>query len=63
MDTLMAAGEPSEPQRERTEAEKITQYRTDYRTSLEAVGHVLAKQTHQIMVVPTLINQAIPKMP
>lgn len=59
MDTLIAAGEPDEPQRPMTEDEKIAQYRTDYRASLQSVGQVLANQTHQIMAVPELVNQVI----
>lgn len=61
MDTLMASSEPDEPQRERTEAEKIAQYRTDYRASLDAVGKVLGKQARQVKAVPALVNQAILK--
>lgn len=41
METLMASGS-DEPTPERTEAEKIAQYRIDYRASLESVGQVLA---------------------
>jgi hypothetical protein len=44
MDTLMAQGDNEEPKRERTEDEKIAQYRTDYRQSLKSVADVVAAQ-------------------
>lgn len=50
MDTLMASNEPDEPQRERTEAEKVAQYRVDYRASLKSVADVLAaKMTRGVL--------------
>lgn len=70
MDTLMASGEP-EPQRERTEAEKVAQYRVDYRASLKSVVEVVAakvdrevlaaKMDQARSVVPALVNQVILK--
>lgn len=71
MDTLMAAGEPDEPQRPKTDDEKVAQYRNDYRQSLKSVadvvsakvGHDTAVATKQakLAVVPALVNEVIRK--
>jgi hypothetical protein len=71
MDTLMASSEPKEPQRPKTESEKVAQYRTDYRASLESVVDVVAakvdrevlttKMNQARSVVPALVNQVIHK--
>lgn len=71
MDTLMASSEPDEPQRERTEAEKVAQYRSDYRASLKSVADIVAakvdrevlatKMNQHRAVVSDVINQVVRK--
>ena len=46
METLIGASGPDEPTPERTEAEKIAQYRIDYPATLKSVADVLVAKVN-----------------
>jgi hypothetical protein len=50
METMMATGDNDEPKPEPTEAEKVAQYRIDYRETLKSIAStVAAKITRDVL--------------